>query len=153
MWWNRATPTWRAASSMRLGPEHVGPEEQARVRGWPGELCDSAAKWTIVSISCSAQRLLGHRVEVADVPLDEDDPVLDVGQVGSVAGVGEHVVDDDVVVGVLFDPVADEVRPDETGTSGHEKAHRAAMLAQARVAPCPVAAGPEAAAWHHVAGA
>ena len=69
------------------------------------------------------QRLFG-RGRVADVPLDEDDPVLDVGQVGTVAGIGEHVVDDDMVLGVLFDPVAGEIRPDETGTSRHEKAHR-----------------------------
>ena len=68
------------------------------------------------------QRLLGG-LRVADVALDEDDPVLDVGQVGSVAGVGEDVVDDDMVLGVLFDPVAGEVRPDETGTSRDEKAH------------------------------
>ena len=79
----------------------------------------------------AAHRLLG-RDGVADVCLDEHDPVLDVGQVGSVAGVGEDVVDDDMVLGVLLDPVAGEVRPDETGTSRDEKAHRAAIVVPPR---------------------
>ena len=106
-----------------LGPEHVGAEEEARVQHGQrvvrlgGEVDDRVDR-------LAPQRLLGGR-RVADVALDEDDPVLDVGQVGSVAGVGEHVVDDDVVLGVPFDPVAGEVRPDETGTSRDEKAHRA----------------------------
>ena len=82
-------------------------------------LCDSAAKLTIMSISSLRERLLG-RLEIADVPLDEDDAVLDVGQVGAVPGIGQHVEGHHLVLGVLLDPVADEVRPDEAGTSGHE---------------------------------
>ena len=104
------------------------------------QLWDSAAKWTIVSISSLGQGGR-HRVEVADVALDEDDPVLDVGQVGPVAGVGEHVVGDDMVVGVLLDPVADEVRPDEAGTPGHEKAHSGPMLAPGVHPPDPAGPG------------
>ena len=106
-----------------LGPDDVRPEEQARVEHGQrvvrlgGEVDDRVDVLT-------TQRLLGHRL-VADVALDEDDPVLDVGQAGSVAGVGEDVVDDDMVLWVLFDPVSGEVRPDETGTSRDEKAHSA----------------------------
>ena len=77
----------------------------------------------MVSISFAPQGLLGGR-RIADVPLDEHDLVFDVGQVGSVAGVGEHVVDDDMVLGVLLHPVTGEIRPDETGTSRDEKAHK-----------------------------
>ena len=117
-----------------LGPEHVGAEEETGVRARRGELCDSAAKWTIVSIS-SPRSAFSAAGRVADVALDEDDPVLDVGQVGSVAGIGEHVVGDDMVLGVLFDPVAGEVRPDETGTSRHEKAHKCGHVSPAQAPP------------------
>ena len=120
----RSTPTWRAASSMVWVPSTLVRKKS------PGfstarELCDSAAKWTMVSIRFAPQRLLGRR-RIADVPLDEHDLVFDVGQVGSVAGIGEHVVDDDMVLGVLLHPVTGEIRPDETGTSRDEKAHTAA---------------------------
>ena len=107
----------------RLGPEDVRPEEQTgiqdrqRVVRFGGEVDDGVDP-------LAPQGLFG-RYRVADVPLDEDDPVLDVGQAGSVAGVGEDVVDDHMVLGVLFDPVTGEVRPDETGTSRDEKAHNA----------------------------
>ena len=121
MWWNRATP-WRRAASARVWvpitlvwKNRVG-SRMARL------LWDSAAKLTITSISCSA-RVAVTAVEVADVALDEGDPVLDVVQVRPVAGVGEHVEGHHGVVGVALDPVADEVRTDESGTAGHEKSH------------------------------
>ena len=110
-----------------LGADHVGAEEQPRVEhgqavvGFGGEVDDGVDPLL-------PDGLLGLSA-VADITLDEDDPVLDVGQIGSVAGIGEHVVGNNVVVGVLFDPVADEVRPDESGTSRHEKAHKAESLA------------------------
>ena len=118
MWWNRATPCRRAASSRVWVPSTLVRKNRAGSR-MARLLCDSAAKLTIMSISCSA-RVLADRLEIADVALDEGDPVLDVGQVGAVAGVGEHVEGDHVVVGVLLDPVADEVGADEAGTAGHE---------------------------------
>ena len=104
-----------------LGPENVRAEEQPgvehgqRVVRLGGEVDDRVDP-------LAPQGLLGGR-GVTDVSLDEDDPVLDVGQAGSVAGVGEDVVHDHMVLGVLFHPVAGEVRPDETGTSRDEKAH------------------------------
>ena len=76
-------------------------------------------------LDCLAPQGLLRRDGVADVRLDEGDPVLDVGQVGSVAGIGEHVVDDDMVIGVLLHPITGEIRPDETGTSRDKKAHGA----------------------------
>ena len=58
------------------------------------QLWDSAAKCTTVSIVV-VRRVAAHRLQVADVALDEGDPVLHVGQVGAVPGVGEHVVGHD----------------------------------------------------------
>ena len=55
-------------------------------------------------------------------PCDEDDPVVDVGEALAVARVGEQVVGDDVVVRVPLEPVADEVRADESGRAGDEDA-------------------------------
>ena len=62
-------------------------------------------------------------LEVADVALDEAhvEPI----EVAPVAGVGEQVERHDVVVGVLLEPVADEVRADEAGGAGDEQPHRA----------------------------
>ena len=111
----------------RLGPEHVGAEEQSRVENGQtvvglGREMDDGVDLLVT------QRLLGQGA-VTDVTLDEDDGIFDVGQIRSVAGVGEHVIGDDVVLRMLFDPVADEVRPDETGSSRHEKAHKGESVA------------------------
>ena len=112
-----------------LGAQHVGPEEPGRVQdgqavvGLGGEVDDD--------VDLVLGQGLGHHLEVADVALDEGDPVLDVGQVGPVAGVGEHVEGHDGVVGVVLHPVPDEVRADETGTAGHEESHDPGMLLMA----------------------
>jgi hypothetical protein len=71
-----------------------------------------------------AQRRLGQ-LAVADVPLDERDSLLDRGEAGPIARVGEQVVDDDVIVRVPLEQVVDEVRADEARSAGHEEAHRA----------------------------
>ena len=71
-----------------------------------------------------AQRPLGE-LAVADVPLDEDDPVLDGREALPVARVGQQVVGDDVVVRIALEPVVDEVRADEPGRAGDEKSHGA----------------------------
>ncbi len=120
-------------------PGHVPAGGRPRARVWvprtlvrknsPGSrtarlLWDSAAKWTTVSIGVGPDRLEGG-VAVTDVTVDERDPVLDVGQVGPVPGVGEGVVDDHVIVGMVLHPVADEVGTDETGATGHEQMHGA----------------------------
>ena len=70
-----------------------------------------------------AQRAFGE-IAVADVSLDEDDPLLDVGEARAVSGVRQQVVDDDVVVGVPLEPVVHEVRADEPGAAGDEDASR-----------------------------
>jgi hypothetical protein len=62
-------------------------------------------------------------IAVGDVPLDEDDPAVDVVQARSVTGVGKEVVGDDVVARMVVEPVADEVRADEPGRAGDEEAH------------------------------
>ena len=64
------------------------------------------------------------KVAVRDVPLDEDDAILDVLEARAVAGVREQIERDDVVVGMAIEPVADEVGADEAGGSGDEHAHR-----------------------------
>ena len=66
-----------------------------------------------------------HLVVVADVGPDEGIVgfVLDVLQVGEVAGVGELVEVDDVVVGIFVDEETDHVRTDESGASGDENVH------------------------------
>ena len=104
-----------------LGPDHVGPEEQPRIEDRQGVVRLGGEVDDRVDL-LATEGLFG-RVGVADIPPDEDDPVLDVGQVGSVAGVGEDVIDDHMVLGMLLHPVAGEVGPDETGTSRDEKAH------------------------------
>jgi hypothetical protein len=93
MWWNRATPGLAGRLEHGLGPEDVGPEEQARIEdgqavvGLGGEVDDRVDP-------ISGPQVFSGAVPVADVPWTKDDPVLDVGQVGPVAGVGEGVVGD-----------------------------------------------------------
>ena len=90
-----------------LRAEHVGAEEQSGVED--GQAVVRLGRKVDDGVDLvGPQRLLGQRT-VANVAVHEDDPVLDIGQVGSVAGIGEHVVRNDVVLGMLFDPVADEV--------------------------------------------
>ena len=62
-------------------------------------------------------------LEVADVALDE--PHVEPVEVAPVAGVGEQVERDDVVVGMALEPAADEVRADEAGRAGDEEPHPA----------------------------
>ena len=86
----------------RLRAEHVGTEEQTGVEhgqavvGLGGEV-DHRVDGVL------AQPGRG-KLAVANVTLDEDDAVLDVGQVGPVSGVGEGVVGDDAVAGVVLRP-------------------------------------------------
>ena len=86
------------------------------------ELCDSAAKLTTTSVSCSRKRRLGE-LAVADVALHERDPILDGRQALAISGVREQVVDDELVVRVALEPVVDEVGADEPGSAGDEEAH------------------------------
>ena len=118
----RAASACRARSSGRSAPGST----TARL------LCDSAAKFTTVSIP-SSRSVVSRELAVADVALDEHDPVLDRREVRPVARVGQEVVDDDVVVRVVLEPVVDEVRADEAGAAGDEKSHRAEGYAIALV--------------------
>ncbi len=110
-----------------LGPEHIGPKEQSRVQYGQtvvglGRKVDDGVDLLVT------QRLLGQGT-ITDITAHEDDRIFDIGQIRSVAGIGEHVIGDDMVLGMPFDPVADEVRPDEAGTSRHEKAHTGESVA------------------------
>ena len=94
-----------AGDADRAGPPRAGPGCRARWCGRTGAgsstarlLWDSAAKFTTTSIGLVAQ-VRSAVAEVADVALDEADPVVEAVQVGPVAGVGEQVVDDHAVVG------------------------------------------------------
>ena len=70
-----------------------------------------------------AQQSLGQ-LAVADVSFDEDDPVFNVLEARSTAGVGEQVEDDEVIVRMPLEPEADEIRADEPGAAGNEHSHR-----------------------------
>ncbi len=61
--------------------------------------------------------------KVPDVPFDQFDRRLDLVHRGPVAGVGQGVQDDQLVVRVAGGPVADEVGADEPGAAGDEEPH------------------------------
>ncbi len=109
-----------------LGPDDVGPEEPAGVDhgqavvGLGGEMDDR--------VDVVRPQGLEGELPVAHVAVDEGDPVLDVGQVGAVPGVGEGVVGHDVVVGVLLHPVTDEIGPDKACTAGDEHFHGGSIV-------------------------
>ena len=90
-------------------------------------MCDSAAKLT--TTSAPVEQPLTE-LEVADVPVDELDPVLHVGEAAAVAGIRQEVEDDDAVVGMAFEPVVDEVRADEAGAAGDDEEHGASLAAE-----------------------
>ena len=105
-----------------LGAEDVGAEEATRIDDGEavvrlGSEVDDRVELLL------AQHALGE-LAVADVSFDEDDPVVHVLEACSVARVGEQVEDDDVIVRVPLEPVADEVRADEPGAAGDEDPHR-----------------------------
>jgi hypothetical protein len=74
-------------------------------------------------------KCLLDQLEVADVALHEDDPILEVAKALAVARVGKQVVRDDMVVRVALQAVADEVGADEPGGAGNEQPHRRAVYA------------------------
>ena len=71
---------------------------------------------------------LGHErvddVGVGDVPDDQRDTVIQVGQRALVPGVGELVQDGDGGARVTHQGLVDEVGADEAGASGDEDVHR-----------------------------
>ena len=107
----------------RLRPERVRAEEPARIDDREavvrlgGEVDDHP--------DLLAPHRALRKLAVADVSLDERDPVLDRGQIGTVARVREQVVDDHVVVRIPLEPVVDEVRADEARAARDEESHRA----------------------------
>ncbi len=64
-----------------------------------------------------------NQLGVGDVTFDEGDRVGDGVEGGAVAGVGELVEHGDLRVGSFRDGLMDEVRADETGTTGDEQPH------------------------------
>ena len=66
---------------------------------------------------------------VADVAVHELDLVLDRLQALAVAGVGERVQHDHLVLGVVAHRVVDEVRADEPGGAGGEQLHASTSVA------------------------
>ena len=111
----------------RLGPEHVGAEEQPGVEN--GQAVVGLGRKVDDRVDLLLPQRLLSQGTVADVTVHEDDRIFDIGQIRPVAGIREHVIGDDVVLRMLFDPVADEIRPDKTGSSRHEKAHKGESVA------------------------
>ncbi len=74
-------------------------------------------------MSCSARTRSTSRL-VADVAVHEADALLEVGQAGPVARVGQRVVHHHAIVGMGRHAVADEVGPDEPGSAGDQHGHR-----------------------------
>ena len=101
-----------------LGAQDVGAEETGRVED--GQAVVRLGGEVDDDVGLVAGQGGRHDLQIADVTLDELDPVLHVGQVGPVSGVGEHVEGQHVVVGVVGDPVTDEVGSDEAGATGDE---------------------------------
>ncbi len=62
---------------------------------------------------------------VTDVALDEGHPPrgLELGDAAAVAGIGQSVEHDELVLRAVGRPVTHEVRTDEPGTAGYEKSH------------------------------
>ena len=56
--------------------------------------------------------------EVCDVAVHERRSAVSAREVLAVTRVGQEVVGDDVVVGMLLEPEVDEVRADEAGRAG-----------------------------------
>ena len=89
-----------------LRPENVRPEEAARIDDCErvvrlGREVDDDVDLLV------AEDALGE-VAVRDVPVGENDPVVDVREARAVAGVRQQVVRDDVVAVVAVEPPADE---------------------------------------------
>ncbi len=126
MWWNRRHSVAAGRLGQGLGAEHVGPEEPGRVED--GQAVVRLGGEVDDHVDLVLGQGLGHRLEVADVALDEVHPALQVVEVGQVPGVGEHVEGHHGVLGVVVDPVPDEVRADEAGAAGDEKSHNPGML-------------------------
>ena len=101
-----------------LGTEHVGPEEAGRVQD--GQAVVRLGGEVDDHVDLMLGQRLGHAFEITDVSLDEHDPIFDIGEVGPVAGVRQHIEGDDRIVGVALHPVPHEIRSDKAGTTGHE---------------------------------
>ena len=104
----------------RQGAHYVGAREGERVFDTPvhvalGGKMDDAVHLFLLHKGVEA-------FEVADVHLDElvVRLVLYVLEVFQVAGVGQFVKVDDLVLGIFVDKQADNVTADESGTSGYD---------------------------------
>ena len=122
MWWKRSTLDLARRLEQELRAEDIRARRTARDRSTARLLCDSAAKLTTTSISCSRSDVLDD-VQVGDVRLDERNALLGAVEVRPVSRVGQEVERDDRVVGMPLEPVVDEVRADEAGRAGDEDPH------------------------------
>ena len=102
------------------GPQHVRPCERERVLDAAVNVALSSQMDDAIDILLPHQFV--HPVEIADVSLDERivRPVLDVLEVGKIAGIGQLIDIDDMIVGILRHEKAHYVRANETGSSGDD---------------------------------
>ena len=102
----------------RKGPEHVRLRERERVLDAPVHMAFRRKVDNAVDTLFLHQP--EHRVKITDVRLDEGviGLVLDVLEVRQVAGVGQLVDIDDMIVRILRDEKPHDVRADEPGAAG-----------------------------------
>ena len=118
MWWNLATASLRAASHMAWVPSTLVRKNRAGSK-IARLLCDSAAKWTIVSVPCSpsvaSTRAWSQMSPWTNTTCPELSKLCDAA---AVPHVGQSVEHDQAVVGMMLRPVAHEVRTYEPGSAG-----------------------------------
>ena len=112
-----------------LGAQHISLQKDARV-------LDRAVHMTLGGkvddrVGPFLSQKSVHRLTVTDVPLHKAEAGMfqHRGQGGPVSRVGQPVQADHPVLRVVFDPVKDEVAPDESGSAGDQQRHAAPLLA------------------------
>lgn len=112
-----AVPVLAGGLQQAEGTHHIGAGEGKRV--FDGAIHVALCGQVDDAIDIVLLHDGAHAVEVADIGLHEGVVrlVLDILQVGEVAGVGERIEIDDAILGVLVDEEADDVGADEAGTT------------------------------------
>lgn len=104
-----------------IGAVHVGLDEIAR----PGERAIHVRLSSKVDdgVDLVRPQRRAHRARVADVAFHKGKArvALQIAQVVWVACIGQFVIDDNVIVGILLEHVVGKVRADETGPARHQQ--------------------------------